>query len=129
MVRAIGGPADPASRVENRVGEPAANPYLYMASQIVAGLDGVDNDIDPGPMSDEPYGSDRPLLPTTLMEAVAALKGDSFFRGKFGDALVDYVIKLKEHETTRFLASVEDSGSLELENPTDWEQREYFRFY
>src|ERR1700692_4525520 len=29
-------------RLENRIGEPAANPYLYMASQILSGLDGVD---------------------------------------------------------------------------------------
>src|SRR5262249_2290437 len=41
MIRALGGVGDPATRVENRVGEPAANPYLFIASQIVAGLDGV----------------------------------------------------------------------------------------
>ncbi|MFN7001522.1 MAG: NAD(P)-binding domain-containing protein, partial [Elioraea tepidiphila] len=32
MLRALGRPGDPATRIENRVGEPAANPYLYMAS-------------------------------------------------------------------------------------------------
>src|SRR5262249_56991361 len=37
MVRAIGGKGDPATRLENPVGEPAANPYLYIAAQIVAG--------------------------------------------------------------------------------------------
>ena len=37
MVRVLGGPGDPATHLENRVGEPAANPYLYMASQIVSG--------------------------------------------------------------------------------------------
>ena len=42
MVRVLGGPGDPATHLENRVGEPAANPYLYMASQIVSGLDGLD---------------------------------------------------------------------------------------
>ena len=41
MVRVLGGPGDPATRLENRIGEPAANPYLYMASQIVTGLDGM----------------------------------------------------------------------------------------
>ena len=35
------GVRDPASRIENRAGEPAANPYLYLASQIASGLDGV----------------------------------------------------------------------------------------
>ena len=33
--------ATPATHLENRVGEPAANPYLYIASQIYAGLDGI----------------------------------------------------------------------------------------
>ena len=41
MVRVLGQPGDPATHLENRVGEPAANPYLYMASQIYAGLDGM----------------------------------------------------------------------------------------
>ena len=41
MVRVLGEPGDPATHLENRVGEPLANPYLYMASQIYAGLDGI----------------------------------------------------------------------------------------
>ena len=36
MIRMLGGPGDPATRLENRIGEPAANPYLYMASQILS---------------------------------------------------------------------------------------------
>ena len=42
MIRVLGAPGDPATRLENRIGEPAANPYLYIASQIVAGLDGIE---------------------------------------------------------------------------------------
>ena len=42
MMRVLGGAGDPATRLENRIGEPAANPYLYIASQIVAGLAGID---------------------------------------------------------------------------------------
>src|SRR5258708_14917936 len=38
MVRVLGGPNDPATRLGNRIGEPAANPHLYMAAQILAGL-------------------------------------------------------------------------------------------
>src|SRR5207253_8091257 len=34
MLRVVGGPGDPGTRIENRIGEPAANPYLYFASQI-----------------------------------------------------------------------------------------------
>ena len=55
MIRVLGGPDDPATRLENRIGEPAANPYLYMASQILSGLDGVDRALDPGPSADTPY--------------------------------------------------------------------------
>ncbi|MGY4424902.1 glutamine synthetase [Bradyrhizobium sp. JR6.1] len=55
MIRVLGGMNDPATRLENRIGEPAANPYLYMASQILSGLDGVDRKLDPGPSADTPY--------------------------------------------------------------------------
>ena len=41
MIRVQGRPGDPGAHIENRVGEPAANPYLYMASQLVAGIDGI----------------------------------------------------------------------------------------
>ena len=65
MIRVLGGPGDPATRLENRVGEPAANPYLYMASQIVTGLDGMERMLDPGPSADTPYEAQAPLLPKT----------------------------------------------------------------
>ncbi len=55
MIRVLGGAGDAATRLENRIGEPAANPYLYMASQILSGLDGVDRKLDPGPSADTPY--------------------------------------------------------------------------
>ena len=66
MIRVLGGPKDPATRFENRVGEPAANPYLYMSSQILSGLDGVDRAIDPGPSADTPYETKASLLPKSL---------------------------------------------------------------
>jgi glutamine synthetase len=97
------------------VGEPGANPYLYMASQIAAGLDGVATDCDPGPSADAPYSADAAMLPRSLIEAIAALRDNACFRAAFGDAFVDYFIKLKEFEIGRFLTDV-----------TDWEQREYF---
>lgn len=40
MVRVVGD-SPSATRLENRIGEPAANPYLYLASQLAAGLEGV----------------------------------------------------------------------------------------
>ena len=57
MIRVLGGPGDPATRMENRGGEPAANPYLYMASQLVSGRDGIEANRDPGPQDDEPYAA------------------------------------------------------------------------
>ena len=80
MIRVLGGPDDPATRLENRIGEPAANPYLYIASQILAGLDGIDRSLDPGPSADTPYETKANLLPKSLQEAIFALREDSFFR-------------------------------------------------
>ena len=53
MVLVLGGEGHPATRLENRLGEPAANPYLYIASQIVCGLDGIERGLQPGPRDDE----------------------------------------------------------------------------
>src|ERR1041385_6076221 len=55
MVRVMGAPGDPATHIENRTGEPLANPYLYMASQIYAGLDGIARGLDLGPATEAPY--------------------------------------------------------------------------
>ena len=74
MVRVLGGAGDAATRLENRVGEPAANPYLYMASQVLAGLDGMERRLDPGPSADAPYDTKAEPLPQSLAEAVAALR-------------------------------------------------------
>ena len=59
MVRVLGEPGDPSTHLENRVGEPLANPYLYMASQIHAGLDGIARKLKPGPSADSPYEISR----------------------------------------------------------------------
>jgi glutamine synthetase len=118
MLRVVGDPGSAATRIENRVGEPAANPYLYMASQIVTGLDGVDRALAPPPSADTPYETDAPLLPRSLDEALAALDADACLRAGFGDAFVDYWLHLKRAELARFNAEV-----------TEWEQREYFSVF
>jgi glutamine synthetase len=118
MVRVLGAAGDSATRLENRIGEPAANPYLYMASQILAGLDGVDHALDPGPSADAPYETKAALLPKTLREAVDALKDDAFFREALGANFVDYYVHIKNAEIERFQAEV-----------SEWEQREYFEMF
>jgi len=118
MIRMLGGHGDPATRLENRIGEPAANPYLYMASQILSGLDGVDHKRDPGPSADTPYETKAALLPKTLQEAVVALKDDPFFREALGREFVDYYVHIKNAELERFQAEV-----------SEWEHREYFEMF
>lgn len=118
MVRLLGGHGDPATRLENRSGEPAANPYLYIASQLVSGLDGVDRALDPGPATNEPYDTGAPRLPQSLAEAMDALRADPLFGERLGHDLVDHILTLKHAEVERYLSSV-----------SDWEQREYFNLY
>jgi glutamine synthetase len=118
MLRVLGGAGDPGTRIENRLGESAANPYLYFASQIHAGLDGIARDLDPGPAADTPYEARAPMLPRSLEEAIACLREDAAMRAGFGDGFVDYYCRTKEAEVARF--------NLEV---TEWEHREYFDMF
>ena len=115
MVRIIGGDGDPATHLENRVGEPAANPYLYMGSQLFAGLDGVARALKPPPASADPYQSNAQPLPRSLQEATAFARNSQFFRNAFGAEFIDYYCKIKEYEIARYEAEV-----------SEWEHREYF---
>jgi glutamine synthetase len=129
MVRALGGPGDPATRLENRIGEPAANPYLFMMSQLVAGLDGIDRKLVPPPQDRDPYAAERPLLPKTLEAALAALEGEPLFRRELGDVFIDYFLKLKRNEAGRFARWLADNGATDTDETTVWEQNEYFDFF
>jgi glutamine synthetase len=127
MVRVLGQPGDPSTHLENRVGEPAANPYLYMASQIHAGLDGMAYKRDPGPSADTPYECKAQALPKDLGEAIAALRGSELFRTAFGAGFVDYYARLKEAEFARFKA--EATAAPGGGDVSAWEQNEYFDLF
>jgi glutamine synthetase len=118
MVRVMGQPGEAATHLENRIGEPAANPYLYMASQIHAGLDGIARKLDPGPSADTPYEANAEPLPASLSEALDALRGNACFRAGFGDGFIDYYLRIKQAEIARFQSEV-----------TEWEQKEYFDLF
>ena len=118
MVRVLGAAGEDAVRLENRVGEPAANPYLYMASQIFTGLDGIARVLEPGPSADTPYEMPAPLLPKSLGEALRALRDDACLAEGFGQDFIDYYLRIKEAEVARFQSEV-----------TEWEQREYFELF
>ncbi|MFS3128527.1 glutamine synthetase family protein [Nocardioides sp. Bht2] len=129
-LRVLAEAGDPASHYENRVGEPAANPYLYIASQLVAGLNGIDESLDPGPMTVDPHDDSLPRLPGSLSDAADELDQSALFRKEFGDEFVDYFLRLKRNEWRRYTESLAADGIDEDQDVvTDWEQREYFRMY
>lgn len=119
FIRVQGGPMEKGVHIENRVGEPAANPYFYLASNIAAGLDGIRRGLTPPPLVEaDPYAADAPKLPGSLWEAVALLEENDFFKKVFGSGFVEFVTAMKRNECNRFLGEV-----------TDWEMREYFEFF
>lgn len=128
MMRVISAPGDPASHVENRVGDSAANPYLYVAAQAAAGHDGILNRTDPGPVSEDPYSEEAERLPVTLAAAVDALEASTFYRKAFGDRFVDYTVTMKRSEVSRYDAWVAEHPDSDtyVNGVTDWEHREYF---
>ncbi len=121
LIRVQGAPGDTNSHVEMRMGEPAANPYLYMAANIAAGLDGMRRQLDPPPpVEADPYTTQNPMLPASL--------GD-FFRKAFGETLVDYLLQMKRSEFGRYEAAVAENPLQEGQDVSEWEMREYFEFY
>lgn len=118
MLRVLGGVGQNATRIENRVGEPTANPYLYLASQIFSGLDGMRRRLDPGPSADVPYETAAEQLPRSLSDALAALRADGLLCEQLGQRFVDYYCHIKEAEIARF--------NLEV---SEWEHREYFDMF
>jgi glutamine synthetase len=117
MLRVIGECGSAGTRIENRIGEPAANPYLYLASQIHAGLDGVQRGLKAPPATDAPYGQAGTRLPTGLGEALEALRGDNVLNAAFGEAFINYFARIKQAELQRWE---------EAEDKDEFQRREYF---
>ena len=127
LMRVIDGPG---ARIENRAGEPSANPYLFVAGQIVAGLDGLERGLEPPPPDDAPYEASRPALPATLDAALAALEADGLYRAAIGDRFIDYYLRLKRAELDRFHAACAERGREGGgDEVTGWEQNEYYDFF
>ncbi|GAB4322758.1 MAG: type I glutamate--ammonia ligase [Candidatus Sumerlaeia bacterium] len=97
-----------AKRVEFRPPDPSANPYYTFAAMLMAGLDGIQNKIDPGPPLDKniydlPAEEARkvPKVPGSLDAALAALAADHEFLLK-GDVFTKDVIETYiEYKTTQ----------------------------
>jgi glutamine synthetase len=123
-LRVIADQGAAAMRIENRIGEPAANPYLYIASQIYAGFDGINRKLIPPPADHSPYaqGDGGDALPRSLHAALDALNADQTLIDGFGEDYVHYFAHIKRQEIARHAAAIAASQS-------DWEQREYFSLY
>jgi glutamine synthetase len=130
MLRVLSGPNDAASRIENRMGEPFANPYLYILSQIVSGFDGISSKRDPGPPDTDPYTADRPKLPKSLSEALTFLENEPLFRSELGGVFMDYYLKFKRTEAGRYDAYAQEHEiDPRSDDTTEWEQNEYLDFF
>jgi glutamine synthetase len=117
MLRVLGRCGDAATRIENRIGEPSANPYLYIAAQIHAGLDGIQRGLSAPAASDTPYAAGATLLPTSLGEALDALAQDRVLVEAFGAPLIECFTRVKRAELARFEQAADKD---------EWQRREYF---
>ncbi|MFD9654914.1 type I glutamate--ammonia ligase [Streptomyces mirabilis] len=129
FLRVLGGDGDAASHVENRIGEPCANPYLYIAGQAAAGYDGVERAADPGAAAADPHAPDARRLPASLAEAIEAFEMSDLCRRTLGEPLWRAIALLKRSEWTRYQKWVAESGVDQAAGVTAWEQREYFEIY
>ena len=118
-------------RVENRGCDGSANPYLALAVQLAAGLDGIDRGLDPGePNRDNLHavppevvaGRGIRALPPTLLHAVEELVADDVLRealGKTPDGdYIDYYAQIKRDEFRAWHSVV-----------SDWEVERYLTLF
>jgi glutamine synthetase len=108
-----------ATRLEIRLGDGTANPYLAYTAALAAGLDGIRRELEPpepleGMIYDLPEEQLGRALPKTFQEALEELKSDPVIIEALGSELVDTFETLKAAELERFRAWV-----------TDWEFAEY----
>jgi len=105
-----------ATRVEIRIGDGSANPYLAIAATLFAGLRGLREELPlPDPVSGDAYTQEAGgAVPTTLAEALDALEADDHLREAMGDAIVTPFVAMKRFEIERHRSWV-----------SDWERDEY----
>jgi glutamine synthetase len=108
-----------ATRLEIRVGDGAANPYLAIAAVLLAGAHGIRAGMaPPEPLSGDAYRAEESVigapLPRSLDEALAALEADSLLREGLGEEIVSTFLAMKGFELERHRAWV-----------SDWEVTEY----
>lgn len=117
----------PYGRLELRVPDSSANPYLLTAAVIAAGLDGIERKLDPGqPVNKNLYemtaaekkAAEIDTLPSNLLEALMHLEKNSVLKSALGENLVNEFIALKRSEWSQYHAHI-----------SDWEIKRYTEFY
>jgi len=101
----VTGPSPKAKRIEFRAPDPSGNPYLGFAAQLMAGIDGIRNRIDPGEAVDKDLyelgpeaAKEVPRVPHSLEASLEALENDHEFLTAgdvFTDDLIESYIALK----------------------------------
>ena len=114
-------------RIENRCVDGAANPYLASAVLLAAGLDGIENQTDPGRRNNENLYelSEEELaergidyLPATLRDACDALEQDEVVREALGHEYSGYYLECKREEWRSYHQAV-----------SDWERETYLSVF
>jgi glutamine synthetase len=98
-------PSPKAKRIEVRFPDPSCNPYLAFSAMLMAGLDGIQNKIDPGEAMDKNLYDLEPeelgnieTMPSSLEEALDNLANDHEFLlkgGVFTEDLIEAWISYK----------------------------------
>ena len=114
------------SRLEHRMPDAAANPYLVGAALLHAARMGVVEELELGP-AQEPGAEPNSdvVVPNTLAEALDELEVDTKLVGALGDWLVESFVALKRAEWERYEAAGETSDT----DVTPWELEYYLPFY
>jgi glutamine synthetase len=107
----------PSLRIECRIPGGDANPYLVYAGLIAAALDGIEKQIEPGPLfSGDAYAADSlPRVPETLPEAIAEFESSEFVRESLGEGVQRHLAHFARAEQRAFDMAV-----------TDYERARYF---
>jgi glutamine synthetase len=114
-------------RVELRAADSACNPYLAAAMVLAAGLEGIEQQLDPGEPHLENMWSKSAeqlaaegvaMLPSTLSEAIDAFAADPLSTTVFGPALHKSWIDYKREEWRQYIDHV-----------SDWEKARYLKFF
>jgi glutamine synthetase len=91
-------------RIESRIPGADTNPYLAFSAMIAAGLQGLDNELEPPPLFEGNAYADEtlPRVPSTLREAIDELAGSTMARDAFGDEVVEHYLNYARTEQRLF---------------------------